>query len=228
MSSIYKKIINDLDSIIQRDPSINSKFEAFLCTPGFHAILFYRLSHFLWKKKFRILSRFLSQIARFFTGVEIHPGAEIGSGFFIDHGMGVVIGETTEIGDNVTLYHDVTLGGVSAFDENGKVMTKRHPTIKDNVIIGSGSQILGPITIGENAKIGSNAIVIRDVEKNTTVVGLAAHKIKDIVSKKDADTKAFPLYGLSQNIKREEVDCLDDLYLEVEKLKKEIQKLKKK
>lgn len=225
MSSIYKKIINNLDSIIKRDPSIESRLEAFLCTPGLHAIIFYRLAHFLWKKKFRIISRLISQFARFLTGIEIHPGAVIGSDFFIDHGMGVVIGETTKIGNNVTLYHDVTLGGLKFFDENGQVMKKRHPTIGNDVIVGSGSQILGPITIGDGAKVGSNAIVIRDVEKNTTVLGLPAHKVKEIVSGKGKNV--FSSYGISQNICDKNDICLEDLHLEIQKLKKEIKKLKK-
>ena len=143
-------------------------------------------------------SQIISQIGRFLTGVEIHPGTKIGKGFFIDHGMGVIIGETTEIGDNVTLYHDVTLGRTTVFDEHGKVMTKRHPTIGNNVIIGSGAQILEPIQIGNTSKIGSNAIVTKDVAGNTTVMGLAAHKV-EILKK---NSKQFRAYGFDKRPKK--------------------------
>ena len=148
MESKYKLILQDIDAVIARDPATRNRTEAILLSSGLHAILIYRLSHYLWKRNFRLTSRIISQIGRFLTGVEIHPGARIGKGFFIDHGMGVVIGETAEIGNNVTLYHDVTLGGTTVFDKNGKVTTKRHPTIGNNVIIGSGSQVLGPIKVG--------------------------------------------------------------------------------
>ena len=170
MNSNYKIILQDIQAIIDRDPATRSKLEAILCSSGLHAIIIHRFSHFLWNRNFLLSARIISQIARFFTGVEIHPGAKIGAGFMIDHGMGVVIGETTEIGKNVTLYHDVTLGGRKMYDENGKKLEKRHPTICDNVIIGSGAQILGPIIIGKNVKIGSNAIVIKDIPDNCTVV----------------------------------------------------------
>lgn len=141
MKANYKIILQDIDAVIARDPATRSRTEALLCSSGVHAIILYRFNHFLWRKNFRLLSRVLSQIARFLTGIEIHPGAVIGQGFFIDHGAGVVIGETAEIGNNVTMYHGVTLGGTSAFSAKGKNTAKRHPTIGDNVIIGSGAQI---------------------------------------------------------------------------------------
>ena len=222
MIPFYKTILEDLDSVIARDPATSSKFEAAICSTGFHAILFHRFCHFLWKKNFRIISRVFSGFSRFLTGIEIHPGARIGKGFFIDHGMGVVIGETAEIGKNVTLYHDVTLGGTTVFDENGKVMSKRHPTLKDGVIIGSGAQILGPITIGKNAKVGSNAIVTKDVPDDTTVVGLAAHRV-DIINK----NKYFQAYGLCQGVEDDFELTIGNLNKEIETLKKEIKKLKK-
>ncbi|MDR1694351.1 MAG: serine O-acetyltransferase [Lactobacillaceae bacterium] len=224
MTSIYKIIVKDLNAVIERDPATNSKTEAAICSTGFHAITLHRFNHWLWEKNWKLAARIFSGFSRFLTGIEIHPGARIGSGFFIDHGMGVVIGETTEIRDNVTMYHDVTLGGTTVFDENGKVMTKRHPTIMENVIIGSGSQILGPITIGANAKIGSNAIVIKDVAPNTTVVGLAAHKVEEIRSK-DKKKECFSAYGISPYIK-DTNDNISALCGEIEKLKKEIKEIK--
>lgn len=188
-------IVSDLDSVCQRDPATASRFEAALFSSGFHAIICYRFCHWLWKKKFKLLARFLSQVTRFFTGIEIHPAAKIGFGFFIDHGMGVVIGETTEIGNNVTLYQNVTLGGTKVFNKNGKNLQKRHPTIGNNVIIGSGAQVLGPIIIGDDVKIGANAVVVKDVPACTTVVGIAAHQIEK--NKKSQQT--FCAYGIDKN-----------------------------
>ncbi len=192
MNSNYKIILQDLQAIMDRDPATRSKIEAIICSSGFHAIAIHRLSHYLWKHDFLLIARILSQISRFLTGIEIHPGAQIGAGFMIDHGMGVVIGETTIIGQNVTLYHDVTLGGRKMFDENGKKLEKRHPTICDNVIIGSGAQILGPITIGKNVKIGSNAIVIKDIPNDCTVVNTPAY----IIKKSKIIGETFCSYGI--------------------------------
>ena len=194
MNLKYKTFFKDLDAVMKRDPAARSKTETFICSSGLHAIMIYRLSHCLWHKKFYLIARILSQFGRFLTGIEIHPAARIGSGFMIDHGMGVVIGETTEIGNNVTLYHDVTLGGRKMYDENGNKLEKRHPTVKDNVIIGSGAQILGPITIGNNVKIGSNAIVIHDIPDNCTVVNKPAY----IVKHSQNSTKDFCSYGIEE------------------------------
>ena len=194
MISKYKTFLQDLQAIIDRDPATRSKTEAIICSSGLHAIVLYRFNHFLWQHKFCLMARILSQIARFLTGIEIHPGAQIGSGFMIDHGMGVVIGETTVIGDNVTLYHDVTLGGRKLFDKNGKKLTKRHPTIGDNVVIGSGAQILGPIKLGNGVKVGSNAIVIHDIPDNCTVINTAAYIVKHTEPEKD-----FCAYGIEQD-----------------------------
>jgi serine O-acetyltransferase len=152
--------------VFERDPAAQSALEILLCYPGFHAVHLHRASHWLWTHDLRLLARFLSHVARFLTGIEIHPGATIGEGFFIDHGMGVVIGETAEIGRNVTLYHGVTLGGTSW--KKGK----RHPTIGDNVIIGANAAILGPIRVGENSKIGSGSVVNKEVPPHSTVVGI--------------------------------------------------------
>ena len=192
MNSNYKIILKDIQAIMDRDPATRSKLEAVLCSSGLHAIVIHRLSNALWKRNFLLTARVLSQLARFLTGIEIHPAAQIGEGFMIDHGMGVVIGETTIIGKNVTLYHDVTLGGRKFYDENGKKIEKRHPTIGDNVTIGSGAQILGPITIGKNVKIGSNAIVIKDIPENCTVVNTPAY----IVKKSAVKEKTFCAYGI--------------------------------
>ncbi|MBO6281976.1 MAG: serine O-acetyltransferase [Alphaproteobacteria bacterium] len=193
MISKYKIFLQDLQAVIDRDPATRSKLEAILCSSGLHAITIYRFNHCLWRHKFFLTARVLSQIARFLTGIEIHPGAKIGTGFMIDHGMGVVIGETTEIGNNVTLYHDVTLGGRKLYDENGKKLEKRHPTLKNNVVVGSGAQILGPITLGNNVKVGSNAIVIHNIPDNCTVVNTAAYIVKH--SKPEEN---FCAYGIEQ------------------------------
>ncbi len=166
---MFKVLIEDLNAVIERDPAVRTKIEAFFCYPGIHALLFYRVSHFFYKKKAFFIARLISNLGRFLTGIEIHPGAKIGKRLFIDHGMGVVIGETAEIGDNVTIYQGVTLGGT------GKDTGKRHPTIYNNVTIGSGAKILGPICVRENSKIGAGAVVVRCVPANTTAVGVPAH-----------------------------------------------------
>ncbi|AOR24432.1 serine O-acetyltransferase EpsC [Clostridium taeniosporum] len=168
---MFKNLNYDLERVLTNDPAAKSKVEVLLLYPCIHALIYYRISHFLYKHKFFFLARLISQLARFFTGIEIHPGATIGRGLFIDHGMGVVIGETAEIGDNVILYHGVTLGGT------GKDKGKRHPTIGNNVLIGAGAKILGPIKIEDNAKIGSNAVVLYDVPKGATTVGVSARNI---------------------------------------------------
>lgn len=166
MIKFLKTIKEDIDSVFERDPAARSVIEIILCYPGFHALFFHRLNHLLWTKNFKLLARFLSHIARFLTGIEIHPGAKIGKRFFIDHGMGVVIGETSEIGNDVTMYHGVTLGGTSW--NKGK----RHPTIGNNVVIGAGAKVLGPITIGDNCLIGSGSVVVKNVPEDSTVVGV--------------------------------------------------------
>jgi len=168
---VFKRLNYDLERILNEDPAATSKIEVLLLYPCIHALISYRISHFFYLKKRFFLARLISQLARFFTGIEIHPGAKIGKGLFIDHGMGVVIGETAEVGDNVTLYHGVTLGGT------GKDTGKRHPTIEDNVLIGTGAKVLGPITVGEGAKIGANAVVVKNVPSKATAVGSPAKNI---------------------------------------------------
>lgn len=210
-------ILSDMDAAIARDPATSSRWAVALCSSGWHAILAYRFNHWLWQKKWRLTARVLSQITRFLTGVEIHPGASVGYGFFIDHGMGVVIGETSEIGNNVTLYQNVTLGGANLFGKDGKTTGKRHPTIEDNVVIGSGAQILGPITIGRDAKIGAGAVVLKDVKEGATVVGIAAHQV---LKKSNADN-IFCAYGLDRNF----TDPISD---EIKALRRRIKALENK
>ncbi|MBS5984142.1 serine O-acetyltransferase EpsC [Clostridium butyricum] len=191
---MFKRLNYDLERILNEDPAAKSKIEVLLLYPCIYALIAYRISHFFYLHKKFLLSRFISQLSRFLTGIEIHPGAIIGNGLFIDHGMGVVIGETTEIGDNVTIYHGVTLGGT------GKDKGKRHPTVENNVMIGTGAKILGPITIGENAKIGANAVVVRSVPSGATAVGIVA---KNIVKNKES-TIAIEISGV--NNKKEKID----------------------
>lgn len=169
---MFAQLRKDIAVVKERDPAVKSILEVILCYPGFHAILLHRAAHFLYQKRLYLLARLVSQISRFFTGVEIHPGAKIGSGFFIDHGAGVVIGETAEIGNNVTIYQGVTLGGT------GKEKGKRHPTIGNNVMISTGAKILGSITIGDNVKVGAGAVVIHPTPSNCTVVGVPGRVIR--------------------------------------------------
>ncbi|MFZ5828196.1 MAG: serine O-acetyltransferase [Bacillota bacterium] len=162
---MFQQIRRDIQVVFDRDPAARSVLEVLLCYPGLKAIWFHRAAHWLWKRNFKLLARWISQISRFFTQIEIHPGAQIGQGFFIDHGSGIVIGETAEIHDNVTIYQGVTLGGT------GKEKGKRHPTIMSNVVIGNGARILGSFTVGSNSRIGAGAVVLREVPPNSTVVG---------------------------------------------------------
>jgi len=169
--AILKRIIEDLDNAISHDPAARNRLEVALAYPGVHAVWGHRISHVLWKRKLKLLARIHSNAVRFTTGIEIHPAAVIGRRFFIDHGMGVVIGETAEIGDDCTLYHGVTLGGTTW--NKGK----RHPTLKDGVVVGAGAKILGPITIGARAKVGSNAVVVKDVPDEATAIGIPARLV---------------------------------------------------
>ena len=166
------QVAQDLQAVFERDPAATSRLEVFFTYSGFHALLAYRISHWLWNRKVPFFPRLISQITRWLTGVEIHPGATIGTGFFIDHGMGVVIGETTEIGDFVTLFQGVTLGGT------GKERGKRHPTLGNHVVVGAGAKVLGGIRIGDNVKVGANAVVLRSVPANSTVVGNPGRIVK--------------------------------------------------
>lgn len=190
---MFKTFREEIRSVMARDPAARSWVEVVICYPGFHASMLHQASSWLWRHRCFLLGRALSQVARIITGIEIHPGAKIGRGFFIDHGMGVVIGETAELGSNVTLYHDVTLGGVSpAVESDSQRNQKRHPTLEDDVIVGSGAQILGPITIGAGARVGANAVVTKDVPPNTTVVGIPA---RAVVRMRGAESGEFAPYG---------------------------------
>ena len=185
-----------LDSIIKRDPAAKSKLSVILTYPGAKAVFFHRIANFFSIAKFNLIARIISQFSRFLTGIEIHPNAKIGKNLFIDHGMGVVIGETSEIGDNVTIYHMVTLGGISpSINSDDQRNTKRHPTLMDNVVVGSGAQILGPVVVGKNAKIGANAVVTKDVDENSVMVGIPAKNVGE-VSTQDEN---FKPYGITQD-----------------------------
>ena len=186
--------MNDfLESIIKRDPAAKNKLALIIAYPGVKAVFFHYIAHKIWNFNFFLIARIISQLSRFLTGIEIHPAAKIGKNLFIDHGMGVVFGETSEIGDNVTIYHGVTLGGISPAENSlDQVNLKRHPTIKNNVIIGSGAQVLGPITVGENARIGANTVILKDVPKNGTMVGNPAKN----TNKDESIDKKFKPYGV--------------------------------
>jgi serine O-acetyltransferase len=171
MASLRQSIREYIDSVFERDPAAKSWVEVLLCYPGLHALWAHRINHWLWTHRLRLLARFFSQVSRLLTGIEIHPGAQIGRRLFVDHGMGVVIGETTIIGDDVTLYQGVTLGGT------GKEKGKRHPTLRNNVVVGGGAKILGNITIGENCRVGAGSVVLNDVPDNSTIVGVPGHII---------------------------------------------------
>ncbi len=212
---MLKNFKRDIQAVFDRDPAARTTLEVITCYPGFHALRFHRLAHWLWAHRLRLLGRMLSHVSRFLTGIEIHPGAQIGEGFFIDHGMGVVIGETSEIGDNVTLYHGVTLGGTSMRKE------KRHPTLCDNVIVGAGAKVLGPVKVGENARIGAGSVVVDDVPPNSTVVGIPG---KVAYGKPTETAPAITLeHGNMPDPTSEAIRCLLDM---VHELQAEVRALK--
>ena len=207
---MLERIREDVSSVFERDPAARHSLEILTCYPGVHAVLIHRVSHKLWRAGLKWAARFLSHIGRFLTGIEIHPGATIGRRFFIDHGMGVVIGETAEIGDDCTLYHGVTLGGTTW--EKGK----RHPTLENGVVIGAGAKVLGPLTVGANARIGSNAVVVRDVPANATVVGIPGRVVQAVDEKfrqraETARKLGFDAYGQVPNMPDPVSQALDSL-----------------
>ncbi len=221
---MFKRLTKDLflkaseytNSVLQRDPAARSKIEVFLCYPGLHAIMMYRLAHFLWKKNFFTTARLISAFGRFITGVDIHPAARIGKNLFIDHATGVVIGETAEIGDDVTLYHGVTLGGTSTSQG------KRHPTLGNRVIVGAGAKLLGPINIGDDARIGSNAVVLKDVPDSATAVGVPAQ----IVQHRKKAEKSFEAYAAEKTDPM--MKALEELKAQVTILEERVNELNKK
>lgn len=194
---MFDRLREDIRVVFDRDPAARTRWEVLTCYPGLHALLWHRaVSNRLWRAGFKWLARLVSHVARFFTGIEIHPGATIGRRVFIDHGMGIVIGETAEIGDDTTLYHGVTLGGTSC--NKGK----RHPTLGRNVVIGAGAKILGPITVGDHAKVGSNAVVVRDVPEGATAVGIPAriHTLEDAQRQEQAAKLGFSAYAIGKDV----------------------------
>jgi serine O-acetyltransferase len=212
---MFRRLKEDIEVVFDQDPAARSYFEVILTYSGVHAIWAHRLAHAMFKRKFYFWARVISQVSRFFTGIEIHPGAKIGRRFFIDHGMGVVIGETCEIGDNVTVFQGVTLGGT------GKEKGKRHPTIKDNALIATGAKVLGSITIGENSKVGAGSVVLRDVPPNSTVVGIPGKVvIQDGVKlKKDLNHSDLPDPVSDRLIEMEKK--IQEMHVELEDLRRE-------
>jgi len=214
---MLKRIREDIETVFERDPAARSIVEVLLCYPGLHAIWFHRVAHWLWNKNLKLPARIVSHISRWLTGIEIHPGAKIGRRFFIDHGMGVVIGETTEIGNDVTLYHQVTLGGTST--KKGK----RHPTIGNNVVIGAGAKVLGPVKVGDNCKIGANSVVVKDVPPNSTVVGIPGKVVRrDGIKPTKVDLEHGKLPDPVMESLRQMLAIIHDLEIEVKSIKKAI------
>ncbi len=207
----------DIDAIMERDPAARSRIEVVFCYPGFHALQLHRLAHMAWNRGWKLAGRMISHIGRMTTGIEIHPGVTMGRRVFIDHGMGCVIGETAEIGDDVTLYHGVTLGGVSLEKE------KRHPTLENGVIVGSGAQVLGPVTVGAGARIGANAVVLKDVPPGVTMVGIPA---KQVAPRERQAEPGFRAYGTPDgDVSDPDSKAIDALLGELEKMRKRIEEL---
>ena len=216
-----KNFFKEIDSIIERDPAAGSRFGVIFLYPSFHVMFFYKIGNILWRYNLKFLARLIMHFARIFTGIEIHPAAKIGSNFFMDHGLGIVIGETTEIGENVTIYQGVTLGGIMPSVESDLQRNqKRHPTVGNNVIIGSGAQILGAINIGDDARIGANSVVSRDVPANVTVAGVPAREFA-----RSAKKETFKPYAVSDSDADPREKALVSLLKKVENLEKKIKKI---
>ena len=219
----FKNFLNDIDSIIERDPAASSRISVVLLYPTVHILFLYKISNFLWGKKIKFLARFLMQLGRILTGIEIHPGAKIGNRLFMDHGYGIVIGETAEIGDDVTIYQGVTLGGIMpSIESHNQRLKKRHPTIGNNVIIGSGAQILGAIEVGDFSRVGANSVVTKSVAKNVTVAGIPAREFAQ------SNKKKFEAYGYSNDGTDPREKKIVALLKKIEKLEKDITSLKRK
>ncbi|MFO1128527.1 MAG: serine O-acetyltransferase [Rhodospirillales bacterium] len=211
---LFKSVKEDIRAFMARDPAARSYVEIILCYPGLHAIYVYRLAHWLWRRGFLLTARCVSNLGRLATGIEIHPGATIGRRFVIDHGQGVVIGETADIEDDVTLYQGVTLGGISpAVNSRQQVSVKRHPTLKSGVIVGSGAQVLGPITVGEGARVGANSVVTRDVSPGVSAVGIPAHMV---LPKDKQEAGRFSAYGTPAG------GCPDPVEVDIENLRAQV------
>ena len=225
--AMFNSLRDEIDAMMRRDPAARSRLEVVLCYPGFQALLFYRVSHALWRRGWHLLGRFVSHVGRALTGIEIHPGARIGKRLFIDHGMGVVIGETSEIEDDVTLYHGVTLGGVApSVDSDSQRDTKRHPTLRDGVIVGSGAQILGPITVGINARVGANAVVTKDVPMCATVVGIPGRVVQQRGKPQPEEAAPFVSYGTpTGDVPDPVARALDEVLAEVHGLRARLNRL---
>ncbi len=208
---MFRRLRRDIQVVFERDPAARSVLEVLLCYPGLKAIWAHRVAHWLWQRNFKLLARVISQIARFFTQIEIHPGAKIGEGVFIDHGCGVVIGETAEVGNNVTIYQGVTLGGT------GKEKGKRHPTIEDNVVIGTGARILGSFRVGANSRIGAGAVVLREVPPNSTVVGNPGR----VVVQNGVRTDQLDMIHMPDPV----ANMFDQLQRQIDKLSQRIERL---
>ena len=228
--NFFSLIYSDLKAALDRDPAARNYFEIFFTYSGFHAIFGYRLSHILWNSKLKFLARFLSNIVRVITAIEIHPSVKIGKGFFIDHGAGLVIGETSQLGDNITMYQQVTLGGISpSLESKTQRNVKRHPTLSDGVIVGSGAQILGPINIGLNSRIGANAVVLKDVPPNQTFIGIPARKVRNTKEKNNFDAYGMTEGNIDDPNKKSIVGLLNEIYSltsKLEKLEKKLHELK--
>lgn len=221
---MLRLIKEDIYSIFDRDPAARNVFETLTCYPGLHAIMFHRISHKLWRLNLKWAARFLAHLARWFTGIEIHPGANIGRRFFIDHGLGVVIGETAEIGNDVTLYQGVTLGGISTNEG------KRHPTLGDGVVVGAGAKILGPFKIGDNARVGSNAVVLKAVPADATVIGIPGRVVKKSSEKCKqrqaiAEKMGFDAYGLTADMPDPVSNSINTMLDHIHQLDERIDKL---
>ena len=216
-----KNFFKEIDSIIERDPAAGSRFGVIFLYPSFHVMLFYKIGNVLWRYNLKFLARLIMHFARIFTGIEIHPAAKIGSKFFMDHGQGIVIGETAEIGENVTIYQGVTLGGIMpSIESDSQRNQKRHPSIGNNVIIGSGAQILGAINIGDNSRIGANSVVSKDVSPNITVAGIPAREFARSVKK-----ETFKPYAISDSDADPREKVLETLLKKIESLEKKIKKI---
>lgn len=222
---MFERLKEDIKVVFDRDPAARTSFEILMTYPGVHAILLHRFSHKLWKLNWRFLSRLTAHISRFITGIEIHPGAVIGKRFFIDHGMGVVVGETAVIGDDCTLYHSVTLGGTSW--QKGK----RHPTLGNGVVVGAGAKVLGPIEIGDNARVGSNSVVVRNVPAEATIVGIPGRLVNTQESKPSPEQEAmakkigFDAYGASSDIPDPVAVAINAMLDHIHKMDKEMEKM---